>query len=127
MGLCEHFVHNARYAKCLHRPIVNINQQYTNGEIHFINNYSCLRKTCYQKDTIGSTNYRKHRYLPKTRYKVPKTRMYVPKTRLCWYFMLIHLHSHINNYQTTYFQGTILLNMIDFNGGAGVRRHIAVP
>ena len=29
---------NARYAKCLHRPIVIINQQYTKGEIHFINN-----------------------------------------------------------------------------------------
>ena len=28
---------NARYAKCLHRPIVIINQQYTKGEIHFIN------------------------------------------------------------------------------------------
>ena len=27
---------NARYAKCLHRPIVIINQQYTKGEIHFI-------------------------------------------------------------------------------------------
>ena len=26
-----------RYAKCLHRPIVIINQQYTKGEIHFIN------------------------------------------------------------------------------------------
>ena len=40
MGLCKHFVHNARcanarYAKCLHRPIVIINQQYTKGEIHF--------------------------------------------------------------------------------------------
>ena len=34
MGLCKHF---ARYAKCLHRPIVIINQQYTKGEIHFIN------------------------------------------------------------------------------------------
>ena len=31
---------NARYAKCLQRPIVIINQQYTKGEIHFINNYS---------------------------------------------------------------------------------------
>ena len=29
---------NARYAKCLHRPIVIINQQYTKAEIHFINN-----------------------------------------------------------------------------------------
>ena len=29
---------DARYAKCLHRPIVIINQQYTKGEIHFINN-----------------------------------------------------------------------------------------
>ena len=29
---------NARYAKCLHIPIVIINQQYTKGEIHFINN-----------------------------------------------------------------------------------------
>ena len=38
MGLCKHFVHNARYAKYLHRPIVIINQQYTKGEIHFINN-----------------------------------------------------------------------------------------
>ena len=28
--------HNARYAKCFHRPIVIINQQYTKGEIHFI-------------------------------------------------------------------------------------------
>ena len=28
---------DARYAKCLHRPIVIINQQYTKGEIHFIN------------------------------------------------------------------------------------------
>ena len=37
MGLCKHFVHNARYAKCFHRPIVIINQQYTKGEIHFIN------------------------------------------------------------------------------------------
>ena len=27
---------HARYAKCLHRPIVIINQQYTKGEIHFI-------------------------------------------------------------------------------------------
>ena len=25
-----------RYAECLHRPIVIINQQYTKGEIHFI-------------------------------------------------------------------------------------------
>ena len=37
MGLCKHFVHNARYAKCLYRPIVIINKQYTKGEIHFIN------------------------------------------------------------------------------------------
>ena len=29
--------YNARYAKCLQRPIVIINQQYTKGEIHFIN------------------------------------------------------------------------------------------
>ena len=29
---------NARYAKYLHRPIFIINQQYTKGEIHFINN-----------------------------------------------------------------------------------------
>ena len=29
-----------RYAKCLHRPIVIINQQYTKGEIHLINVYS---------------------------------------------------------------------------------------
>ena len=77
-------------------------------------------------DNSSYTNYRKHGYLPKTQYKVPKTRMYVPKTRFCWYFMLIQLHSHINNYQTTYFKGTILLNMIDFNGGAGARRHIAL-
>ena len=28
---------NACYAKCLHRSIVIINQQYTKGEIHFIN------------------------------------------------------------------------------------------
>ena len=38
MGLCKHFVHNALcYAKCLHTPIVVINQQYTKGEINFIN------------------------------------------------------------------------------------------
>ena len=27
---------NARYSKCLHRPIVIMNQHYTKGEIHFI-------------------------------------------------------------------------------------------
>ena len=31
---------NACYAKCLHRPIVIINQQYTKGEIHFISDSS---------------------------------------------------------------------------------------
>ena len=48
MGLCKHFVHNAllaRYAKCLHRPIVIINQQYTKGEIHFIN--ICTPCSCW--------------------------------------------------------------------------------
>ena len=43
MGLCKHFVQvfaNARYAKSLHRPIVIINQQYTKGEIDFINMYN---------------------------------------------------------------------------------------
>ena len=48
MGLCKHFWHNARYAKCLHRPIVIINQQYTKGEIHFIKNnnavFRCVKK-----------------------------------------------------------------------------------
>ena len=34
MGLCKHF--SALCTKCLHRPIVIINQQYTKGEIHFI-------------------------------------------------------------------------------------------
>ena len=33
---------NARYAKCLHRPIVIINQQYTKGEIHFIKKSRCV-------------------------------------------------------------------------------------
>ena len=28
---------NARYVKCLHRPIVIVNPKYTKGEIHFIN------------------------------------------------------------------------------------------
>ena len=36
---------NARYAKCLHRPIVIINQQYTKGEIHFINRFKVLQLT----------------------------------------------------------------------------------
>ena len=44
MGLCKHFVHNARYAKCLHRPIVIINQQYTKGEIHFINGHGIFEQ-----------------------------------------------------------------------------------
>ena len=37
--LCVLLVYNdARYAKCLHRSTVFINQQNTKGEIHFINN-----------------------------------------------------------------------------------------
>ena len=54
MGLCKHFVHNARYAKCLHRPIVIINQQYTKGEIHFINNtlFRCVKR----ENNIWSVN-----------------------------------------------------------------------
>ena len=31
--ICNHLV---RYAKCLHRPIVDINKKYTKDEIHFI-------------------------------------------------------------------------------------------
>ena len=49
MGLCKHFVHNARYAKCLHRPIVIINQQYIKGEIHFINEYHRIQVALIHK------------------------------------------------------------------------------
>ena len=42
MDLCKHFVHNGltrdMKIKCLHRPIDIINQQYTKGQINFINN-----------------------------------------------------------------------------------------
>ena len=44
MGLCKHFVH----AKCLHRPIVIINQQYTKGEINF------LKKIVHMFDLLNS-------------------------------------------------------------------------
>ena len=37
--------YNARYAKCLHRPIVIINQQYTKVEINFINKHMQNMKT----------------------------------------------------------------------------------
>ena len=52
MGLCKHFVHkalflNAHYAKCLHRPIVIINQQYTKREIDFINATQCFAHDAY--------------------------------------------------------------------------------
>ena len=44
---------NARYAKCLHRPIVIINQQYTKGEIHFINVYiKSLNHTFYAHNAM---------------------------------------------------------------------------
>ena len=48
----------AHYAKCLHRPIVIINQQYTKGEIHFINKIRSILVGC--SNCIGDNGRMKY-------------------------------------------------------------------
>ena len=55
--LCITRLHpNARYAKCLHRPIVIINQQYTKGKIHFINNNNAVFQCVKTENDLENVN-----------------------------------------------------------------------